>query len=574
MNDRVNSVPDSASSVPAFLAIGHCQNPHLTSNNAGTVPDSARFSEHYTHDAHARTRAKRSMLQTGTIGHSEAETAGQDSARSKSLPTWFQPTPFPYQLTGAIRAARHGHTLIADEPGLGKTLQALAAAVLLDTHRILVIAPPVLLANWGREITRTHHLDHIPGAELCTITPATKTVTATTLPTAGYVVVSDAMLVSRRTLGSVLADWAPDLVIIDEAHRMKNPTAKRTRQAAALTRTARTTIALTGTPIISTPLDVLPILDMLGHVHWFPGGTLRSFEDRYTVPDRWGNARPFKKRLPELHALLEAFVWTRRTKADVLTDLPAKLRTTHTITPSHDDYVDAHRDLDTAISKYLAHNPQIDMERLRAWATDNRRYVSQLRRATGLAKTEPAVDWIRDHHDGAPDRPLIAWGIHRDVLDGLASSLEPHMRVAVIHGGTSHEDRDRTVQAFQAGQIDVLIAQIVAAGVGLTLTRSSDVLFVETDWTPAGVVQAEDRVHRIGQTAPVQITTLLAEHTLDAKIHATLAASIRTLDQLTPGSDHHVTDTHGAAEHATARDVLVRLVLDRHITRLTQGAAA
>lgn len=487
------------------------------------------------------------------------------------LPAWFEPTPFPYQLEGAIRASEQNHTLIADEPGLGKTLQALATAVMLGAQRVLVIAPPVLLANWGREITRTHHLEHIDSAELATITPSTKKVTAAALPAAGYIIVSDAMLVSRRTLPALLADWAPDLVIIDEAHRMKNPSAKRTRAAQQIAAAAGKTIALTGTPIISTPLDVLPLLDMLGHLHWFPGGTRRTFEARYTSPDRWNNPRPVKRMLPELHALLEAFVWTRRTKSEVLKDLPAKLRTTHTVTPSHDEYVAAHKDLDAAVSKYLAHTPVIDMEQLNAWASENRRYVSQLRRATGLAKIEPAVEWIREHHDGAPERPLIVWGIHRAVLDGLAEQLAPHMRVATIHGGTGHAERDEIVQRFQAGDIDVLIGQIVAAGVGLTLTRSSDVLFVETDWTPAGIVQAEDRVHRIGQTAHVQITTLIAERTLDAKIHATLATSIQTLNHLTPGSDHAVTDAAGGA---TVRDVLVGLVLDRHITRLTNGAAA
>ena len=558
MTRDLETVPDSARSVTEVSANGHCKKAGMTSDDGSTVPDSARFSRH----AH--------MMRLRAPAHSD-EQGTRALPALRALPAWFEPTPFPYQLAGAIQAAHHNHTLIADEPGLGKTLQALATAVMLDAHRVLVVAPPVLLANWGREITRTRHLDHIDGAEVEIITPSTKKVTKDSLPAAGYVVVSDAMLVSRRTLPQLLADWAPDILVIDEAHRMKNPSAKRTRAAQTVAAAAGKTIALTGTPIISTPLDVLPLLDMLGHLHWFPGGTRRSFEDRYTSPDRWGNPRPVKKRLPELHALLEAFVWTRRTKAAVLTDLPAKLRTTHTITPTHDEYVAAHADLDEAVTKFLDHNPDIDMDQLQAWASENRRYVSQLRRATGLAKIDAAIDWIRDHHDGAPDRPLIVWGIHRDVLNGLTDQLGPHMRVAAIHGGTGHTERDEIVQRFQAGQIDVLVAQIVAAGVGLTLTRSSDVLFVETDWTPAGVVQAEDRVHRIGQTSSVQITTLLAERTLDAKIHATLHASIQTLDHLTPGSDHGVTD---AAEHATVRDVLVGLVLDRHITRLTNGAAA
>lgn len=491
-----------------------------------------------------------------------------------SLPAWFQPTPFPYQLDGAIRAAHHGHTLLADEPGLGKTLQALATAVLLGAERILVIAPPGLLANWGREITRTGHLDHIPDSQLLIIHPGVKP-RSRDLPAAGYIVVSDALIVARPTLAGHLRDWAPDVLAIDEAHRMKNPSAKRTRVTIKIAAAAGTVLAITGTPIISTPLDVLPLLEMLDHLRWFPGGTKRSFEGRYVALDYWGKPRPVKRLLPELHAILEAFVWTRRTKADVLTELPAKLRGTHTITPSSRDLADAHRDLDDAIDDFLDTHPTPSVDDVKEWASDNLRHVSRMRRATGLAKLEAATDWIRDHHDGAPDRPLIAWAIHRDVITGLAEQLTGHMRVATIHGGTSHTERDQIVQDFQAGRIDVLIAQIVAAGVGLTLTRSSDVLFVETDWTPAAVVQAEDRVHRIGQTQPVQITTIVAEHTLDPKIHATLATSIEILDQLTPGSDHAVTATTGDQQPTTARDVLVRLVLDRHITRLTrQGAAA
>ena len=107
----------------------------------------------------------------------------------------------------------------------------------------------------------------------------------------------------------------------------------------------------------------------------------------------------------------------------------------------------------------------------------------------------------------------------------------------------------------------MLVAQIAAAGVGLTLTRASTALFVETDWTPALVVQAEDRIHRISQTASVELVTLVAAGTLDERIHDTLAKTIRVLETLTPGSDVHVaTETRGAVSAST---ILHQLITER-----------
>lgn len=486
--------------------------------------------------------------------------------------TPFTPTPFPYQLDGACRAAWAGHTLIADSPGLGKTIQALLAARLIGAHRILIICPPILVTNWKKETLRTGNTEHING-KIITITAGTKN--PTQLPDTGYVIASDALVSSRRTLDTLLDSWAADLLIVDEAHRFKNANTRRTRAVSRVAVTTRHQILLTGTPIVSSPLDVLPLLRILGKLETIGYPTGRAFLDEYTIPAPWKGGRlPIKAKLPQLHQLLEAHVWTRRNKADVLTDLPAKLRGIQHVTPDGPEIRDAYADVTDKIDTWLTKHPAPTEDDISELVSDALPFVSQLRRATGLAKIPAATDWITTHLDGAPGEPLIVWTIHRDVTTELAAQLateRPGERVRVLDGSTGHDARDEAVTAFQDGRVDVLIAQIVAAGVGLTLTRGSTALFAETDWTPANVVQAEDRQHRIGQTRPVQITTLIAEGTLDARIHAVLARTIDVLDDLTPGSDHQVTTGTGT-DSTGPRDILRHLINDR-LTHLN-GAAA
>ena len=482
--------------------------------------------------------------------------------------TPFQPTPFPYQLHGACRAAWDGHTLIADEPGLGKTIQALLAARMMNAHRILIICPPILVTNWEKETRRTGNAEHISG-EIITITAGGKN--PDTLPDTGYVIAPDSLVTARRPLEDLLSAWSPDLLIIDEAHRFKTLAARRTKLMLRLKNAATHRIALTGTPIVSSPLDVLPLLRILGKLEAI-SQTGQDFVAEYTTPAPWKGGRlPIKSKLPQLHQLLEDHVWTRRTKTEVLADLPVKLRTVHHVTPDGTGIRDAYADVTEKIDTWLTKHPAPSEDDISELVGDALPFVSQLRRATGLAKIPAAIDWIGTHLDGAPGQPLIVWTIHRDVTTALVDQLtaeRPGTAVRVLDGATGHDARAEAVEAFQDGRVDVLVAQIVAAGVGLTLTRGSTALFAETDWTPANVVQAEDRQHRIGQTRPVQVTTLIAEGTLDARIHAVLGRTIDVLDDLTPGSDHGVTT--GTTDSTGPRDILRHLITDR----LTNGAAA
>ncbi|WP_410468634.1 DEAD/DEAH box helicase [Actinomyces sp.] len=470
----------------------------------------------------------------GQVGHSLEKTG----------PSWFTPQPYPYQIQGALKAAYQGHNLIADEPGLGKTIQAILTAGLIKATRILVICPPALITNWATEIKNTNQLDHLhptkPG-QLVTITASNKTTPR--LPEVGYVVTSDTLITARPKLLEDLSKRRWDLLIVDESHRLKNYQAKRTRRVWHLSKSCKRTIALTGTPIVSSPLDLLPTLGMLGQLRHFP----ENFIDAYTVENFWGGRDPKQDSLDDLRRRLDEHVWVRRTKQQVLTQLPSKSR--------HAQFVDVDdKQLRAAFKpveqKLLTHVKNHGLDAVDEWAKESRPLVSQLHRGTGLAKIPGALEWITNHVEGTNNRPLIVWAVHTDVILGLEKALRkahPDLRVRTFYGATPPGQRDQTVSAFQAGEVDVLIAQIIAAGTGLTLTRASDALFVETDWTPANVVQAEDRIHRISQGQPVTITTLLAAGTLDPVIHRVLTDNIETLDKLTPGSDHQVTGIQTSA---------------------------
>lgn len=452
--------------------------------------------------------------------------------------------PYPYQLQGALNAVK-GKTLIADEPGLGKTLQAILYTGLIKARKVIIICPPSLITNWTNEITNSQILTTPTYAniqmEILPIYAATKNPTP---PSQGIIIISDTLITARPKLANQLAEWKTDLVILDEAHRIKNPRAKRTKAILALAKTTTHTLALTGTPIVSNPLDVLPILRFLKKTSHYPA----NYVERYTQTNHWGGRDPRLDHLPELHHLLETTTWTRRTKQQVLKDLPDKTRHTQWVDIDPTPVQETLQPLIDDVHAIKAATPPNKLNAaLDEWAQDQAlRKASALRRATGLAKIPAAVEWAQNHHEGT-HRPLLIWAIHTDVIQGITHGLTktlPATRIATYTGKTPQTERNTITQDFQAGRIDFLICQIIAAGTGLTLTRASEALFAETDWTPANVVQAEDRIHRISQDQPVTITTLIAPDTLDPIIHKVLTRNIRTLDILTPGSDHHVTSTN------------------------------
>lgn len=494
---------------------------------------------------------------SGTDGHQREIDLLTDAVGD--VPDWFGMTPYPYQRIGALCVAA-GRRLLADAPGLGKSVQAILASVLLGAQRWIIVCPPVAQSNWATEIQRCHVPEHLDDAPIALIRPGRK---VPELPTTGIVIVTDSLLSAptRRPLLEDLKSWGADVLIYDEGHRAKNWHSRRAKAMRELAGTVTDRMVLTGTPVMSNPADLPSLLAITGQLQPI-FGSRTAFMSRYTRTFEIPVGRqtiekvvPYKPLLPELGRILPEQVWVRRTKDQVLPDLPEKQYSTKIVDVPTTEYRTATRDVQARISAYLGERTRELGEapsenEVRAWCSDQMGCVSMLRRAAGLAKIPAAAEYIADwvestsSYDGDEvvfDRPLIVWGIHQVVMDTLDAHLDqlgvPH---AVINGSTSLTQRDRITRDYQDGKIAVILANIVAAGVAITLTRGSDALFVETEWLPDLVSQAVDRQHRIGQKRTVMVTTMVAPGTLDHTIQKVQRSTIDVLDQLVGGTGHHV----------------------------------
>ena len=556
------------------------------------------------------------------------------------VPDWFGFDLFGYQHAGAIAVAS-GHAYLVDEPGLGKTCQGLAAAAIRRCQRLVVICPPVVNTNWERETLRSGLVEHMgqvaPGLEAAELAPLKASPAPgpglrilpsldlngtagalparivrivpgrkePALPDSGVVIVSDSLLAARPELLARICAWSPDGVLVDEVHRAKTFDSARATASRAVAAAVGDGLraAITGTPVFASPADLAAALAISGHLDTVFGG-LSAFLDTYCKQNFFGAWMARTEKMDELRELLEARVWTRRTKAQVLPDLPPKLRSAVFVDVDLAGFRAAHDAVEAKVDEWLDSfsdargrmptAPELDDEartgqtEVEVWARSQIGLVSPLRRAAGLAKVDAAVDRIREHVEATSsvtvdgdviyDRPLVVWVHHREVGDAMALALPAAVaRTAVIRGGTSIDERGRIVDDFQAGKIPVLVASIAAAGVGITLTRGCDALFVETDWVVSNISQAEDRELRIGQTRPVSLITLVAPGTLDLKIRSVQVVKSELLDQLQPGGDNHIVvggadSDQDATPVSIITDIAVRLIAARSKRRKRHAA--
>lgn len=591
----------------------------------------------------AGTPAQRSEMTTAKASPCFPSSLSSPTSPSRFVvPDWFGLALDPYQRTGAERVAA-GRFLLADAMGLGKTRTALAVAAGLSSRRTLILCPPVVVTHWQRETAMSGLVEHagaeadpcthpdaatdaadlaqagaeerkIPAPAGANLAPPTTrspaSVDATSmhkiiqeasdtpsgrlvvflsgrkspgLPDAGVVVVPDTLVAARPALLADLAAWAPEVTIYDEAHRAKTWGSKRSRAARSLAAaTSGPVIAATGTPMFANPLELIPLLDMTGHLGPVFGGRA-AFTARYLRMNRYRAFVPVKAQLPELRVKLEQHVWVRRNKANVLTDLPPKSRRALYVDVDRTAFDAAHAQVSDVIDNWLAEFHQGQgcvptRSEMLEWCFGQLGLVSSLRRAAGLCKIGPAVsyitDWVTSNTAEDPEsglarctRPLVVWTHHRLVTEAMAKAVPEALvsaglgRAAVIAGGTPQVERTAIVDAFQAGEIPVLVGSISAAGIGITLTRSSDVLFVETSYTPAEISQAEDRCHRRGQSNHVIVTTMLSPDTLDEQIQAVLDRKAEVLDAVMAGGDHHV--AVAGEEGSTAARLLGDIVAGR-----------
>jgi SNF2 family DNA or RNA helicase len=294
--------------------------------------------------------------------------------------------------------------------------------------------------------------------------------------------------------------------------------------------------------------------------------------------------------------MLDTYVWVRRTKDQVLKDLPKVSRGDLDLDIDLKLFNAAHREVSEKVIEWIEEFRE-DFGRLPSHThTDSKgktvdeiaefardrgiEFISKLRRAAGLAKVPSAVEYIKEHVYSTTERdengrkvftrPLLVWTYHTEVSEEMSQVVPNEVDdAAIIMGGISQNKRQRLIDEFQDGKIPVLVCQISAAGVGIDLTRSSDAVFVETDWVNALVQQAEERVQGVNQKRPVMLTTMVARGTLDDRIQRVLHEKSKILDPLL-GGNNDVSVVEVEDEEASASAVLIEII-DTELRKLAKG---
>ena len=400
---------------------------------------------------------------------------------------------YEYQKAGVVRVLerfREGYksALIADEMGLGKSPQAVKVMDALSPVKTLIVCPASLVLNWQREVMAWSDGVEPGDIELGAGREYTK-VRITSYSKA-------ARMVGQRF----------NLVIFDEAHFLKNPGSKRSRACLfdkdSLAAGADHVLALTGTPAPNGALDIWWALNMLDPDRWDSQDTFKKLYGRNPNPYGQNLTRYERDQLDIINVWLRLNGMTRREKSQVLTQLPPKTRRIVEFKPTGADksLIATQRGLAEEVAKQEDFERSAYIGRLRASLDGG---VMAVRKQLSLSRVPHIIRYVNDTSD--PEDSIIFFCVFRGTMDALVEGLGGAEKVAVVRGGMDQQSRQEDVDAFQAGRKRFFVGQIVAAGTGLTLTRSSRTIFVDIDWTPANMEQAEDRNHRIGQDEAVLI---------------------------------------------------------------------
>jgi SWI/SNF-related matrix-associated actin-dependent regulator 1 of chromatin subfamily A len=397
----------------------------------------------------------------------------------------------PFQWAAVRYALDARRAFLADEQGLGKTVEALAALEADGAYPALVVCPASLKLNWAREAA--HWLPH---REVVVVDGRQA------VPRTGEITILNYEIVAAHR--EALARIRPRALIIDESHYVKNPQAKRTqavRRLAGAIPQDGLRLALTGTPVLNHAEELIAQLRVLGRLEDFGSGArfARQFQNGDRSEER-------------LHWHLRRRCFVRRLKKDVLPQLPAKRQV---VVPIALDNEREYRLAEEDVIEWLRSQP-LDLSTLNARIAATLRaerlaQLGTLQRLAGRGKLHGALAWIHDFL--ASGEPLVVFARHVEVQRAV---LERFPNAAHLLGADSTLQREAAVQAFQAhdGPQLIVCATRVAAQ-GITLTRASNVCFLELEWTPAMHDQAEDRCHRIGQRDAVTAWYLLAAGTID-----------------------------------------------------------
>ena len=449
------------------------------------------------------------------------------TASNISIPAPTGLSYLPFQKAGIDFAEkRQGRVLLADEMGLGKTIQTLGWLNLHqhDAFPVLIICPAVMKLVWKNEIEKWL----IAQKKIYILQGKNGNKVKEDVIITNYDIV-EANKESLKTKNF-------QTVILDESHYIKNYKAKRTLATIELAKNVKYLFCLSGTPFLNKPIEGWTTLNLLSP-NTFP--KYWDYTKKYCAAHqtRFGWDLSGASNLNELQEKLRTSIMIRRLKKDVLTELPAKRRTLIPI-----EVNDGDKESETFLKrlKNIMINRK-EAEKKEMTETEKQSYFSQLREENSgiLAEIEKlkqkavekklpfAIEYIKNIIE---EKKLVVFAHHKFVIKKL---LQEFPQAVCIKGESSEKERTEAIEKFQTNKdCNLFIGSMHACGVGITLSASSDVVFLEFDWTPATHLQAEDRCHRIGQKDSVNIYYLALNNSIDIRIAKILERKSNILEQI------------------------------------------
>lgn len=416
----------------------------------------------------------------------------------------------PFQWAAVRYALEARRTFLADEQGLGKTVEALATLEADDAFPAVVICPAAMKLTWAREVGRW-----LPHRSVAVLQGRAGIPPRSDITIVNYEIVeAHREVLGRRGLKAVVAD---------ESHYCKNPHAKRTK---AVRRLAESVVdgglrlALTGTPVLNHADELIAQLRVIGRLGEFGSGA--SF------------SRQFEGELSEerLHWHLRRSCFIRRLKSEVLPQLPAKRQIVVPVALNNEtEYRLAEDDVIEWLKTQPLELDQLDAKIAATLRAERLAQLTALQRLAARGKLAAANAWIHDFLESG--EALVVFCRHREIQEAVVKRFPDAVHILGTDSATS---RQAAIDAFQRPNgPQLIVCATRAAAQGITLTRASNVCFLELEWTPAIHDQAEDRVHRIGQHDSVSAWYLLAADTIDETMARLIQRKREVVDAVTDG---------------------------------------
>ncbi len=452
----------------------------------------------------------------------------------------FKTNPFNHQIEGFEYGLKHDRFLLGDEQGLGKTKQVIDIAVAKKIskgykHCLIICGVNGLKWNWKSEIgTHSNESAHILGTKINSKgkevigSSKDKLADLNKLPKDYFLITNIESLRDQDILKKVkelTQNGQIEMVAIDEIHKCKNPSSQQGK--AILQVNPETRIAMTGTPLMNTPLDLYIVLKWLG----FEKHSFYQFKKHYCVMGGYGGYEVVGyKNLGELQSNLESLM-LRRLKKDAL-DLPEKFHSIEYVEMSSKQakvYNEVKQEIKEQIDKIkVSNNPLAQLIRLRQATGFTGILSSQIKESAKLDRLEEIVEELVENGEKA-----IIFSNWTDMTGPTMERLK-RFNPAIITGET--KDRKAQQERFMTDpRCKVIIGTIGAMGTGLTLTAASTVIFLDSPWNRANKEQAEDRAHRIGTTSNVNIITIVCKDTIDERIEELIYKKGAMADALVDG---------------------------------------